>query len=328
MNDLEFQLPTVEGVSKFRNETENQLADPASLKLNALLESKEFKETDATLPIALGMTDDGQSYVTDLATLPHLLIGGKAGYGKSIFLNGLITSLLYKKRPDEIKFVFFDPKMVEFFHYESIENQYLAKVPGEEAIITDMAKVMPTLNSLLLEMNNRLRMLKDAKVRNFNEYNSLLKSGKLKTEEGQTPMPYLVVIVDELVDLMLSNGHDASRAFSLLARNGRIVGIHLVLASNDPSAYIVPGNMKSSIHGRIAFRVTNAPYSKDIINSTDAKDLTKPGEMIFENLPEKNHLQCGYISTEEVKALCDYIASQPFTGTEPYLLPIPTENEI
>ena len=326
-NDSQFQLPTEERVSQFMDENETKQTGPTDVKMKKLLESKEFKETDAALPIILGTTDDGKPYVADLASIPHLLIGGKTGYGKFICVMNIITSLLHKKHPEEFKFVLFDPKMVKFSHFDSIENQYLAKLPGETPIVSDIDKVMPTLNSLLKEMDNRLRILRDAKVKNLTEYNSLLKSGKLNPEASQTPMPYLVVIVEELADHMLTIGSEANNAYSRLALKGKAAGIHLILATNYPSARIFTGDIKTSIPGRIAFRVDTGYESRTLIDSKDAQDLVKLGEIIFVNLPEKKHLQIGYISQEEERELCDYIAAQPFTGKEPYLLPTPIESE-
>lgn len=327
-SDSQYQLPTVERVSQLKDGNKTKQIGPTSVKLNAFLESNEFKESDAALPIVLGMTDDGKPYITDLATLPHLLIGGKTGYGKSICLNALITSLLHKKLPDELKFVLFDPKEVEFIRFNSIENQYLAKLPGADPIVSDKDKVMPVLNSLLVEMNNRLCILRDAKARNVNVYNTLLKSGKLKSEASQKPLPYLVVIVNELDGLMMGNGSGANKALSTLAINGSTAGILLILATNYPSVRTVTGTIKELIPGRIAFRVDTEYDSRVLIDRPGAQDLVKPGEMIFVNTQERKHLRCGYISREEIKALCDYIASQPFTGAEPYLLPTPIENFI
>lgn len=325
-SDSQFQLPTVERVSQLTDGNETKQIGSTSVKLNAFLESNEFKESDAVLPIVLGMTDDGKPFIKDLATLPHLLIGGKTGYGKSNCLNALITSLLYKKRPEELKFVLFDPKVVEFIHFNSIENPYLAKLPDADPIVSDKDKVMPVLNSLLVEMNNRLCVLRDAKVQNVSEYNTLLKSGKLKSEASQKPLPYLVVIVDELAVLMMENGSETNKALSTLAINGSTAGIHLILATNYPSVRTVTKTLKEPIPGRIAFRVDKEYDSRVLIDRPGAQDLAKPGEMIYANTRERKHLQCGYISIEEVKALCDYIASQPFTGAEPYLLPTPIEN--
>ena len=322
----QYQFPTVERVSQVKKENETKQIGSTSVKLNAFLESNEFKESDAALPIVLGMTDDGKPYITDLATLPHLLIGGKTGYGKSICLNALITSLLHKKLPDELKFVLFDPKVVDFLHFNSIENQYLAKLPGADPIVSDKDKVMPVLNSLLVEMDNRFCILRDAKVRNVNEYNTLLKSGKLKSEASQKPLPYLVVIVDELAVLMMENGSGVTKALSTLAINGNTAGIHLILATNYPSVLTVTGIIKALIPGRIAFKVDTEYDSRVLIDRPGAQDLVIPGEMIFVNTQARKHLQCSFISREELKALCDYIASQPFTGTEPYLLPTPMEN--
>ena len=325
-SDSQFQFPTVERVSQLTDGNETKQINSTSVKLNAFLESNEFKESDAALPIVLGMTDDGKPYITDLATLPHLLIGGKTGYGKSICLNALITSLLHKKYPDELKFVLFDPKVVEFLHFNSIENQYLAKLPGADPIVSDKDKVMPVLNSLLVERNNRLCILRDAKVRNVNEYNTLLKSGKLKSEASQKPLPYLVVIVDELAVLMMENGSGTNKALSALAINGSTAGIHLILATNYPSVRTVTRTIKELIPGRIAFRVDTEYDSRVLIDRPGAQDLVKPGEMVFVNLPEKKHLQIGEISIVEERELCAYIAAQPFTGKEPYLLPTPIEN--
>lgn len=325
-SDSQYQLPTVKKVSEIKERNETKQIGPTSVKLNAFLESNEFKESDAALPIVFGMTDDGKPYITDLATLPHLLIGGKTGYGKFICLNALITSLLYKKLPDELKFVLFDPTEVAFRHFNSLGNQYLAKLPGADPIVSDKDKVMPVLNSLLVEMNNRLCILRDAKVRNVNVYNTLLKSGKLKSEASQKPFPYLVVIVEELAGLMMENGSGVNKALSTLAKNGNTVGIHLILATNYPSVHTVTETIKEHIPGRIAFRVDTEYDSRVLIDRPGAQDLVKLGEMIFVNTQARKHLQLSFISREDVMALCDYVASQPFTGTEPYLLPTPMEN--
>ena len=295
-SDFEYQLPTVERVSLFMDENETKQKVPTFVEMKKLLESNEFKESDAALPIVLGMTDDGKPYVADLASIPHLLIGGKTGYGKFICVMGIITSLLHKKHPEELKFVLFDPKMVKFSHFDSIENQYLAKLPGEAPIVSDIDKVMPTLNSLLKEMDNRLRILRDAKVKNLTEYNSLLKSGKLNPEASQTPMPYLVVIVEELAVLMMEIGYGADKAFSTLVINVSTAGIHLILATNNPSVCTFTGTIQELIPGRIAFRVDTEYDSRVLIDRPGAQDLVKPGEMIFVNLPEKKHLQIGEIS--------------------------------
>lgn len=325
-NDSGYRLPTVERVSQFIDEKKTKQTGLTYAKLNVLLESKEFKETDAALPIILGTTNDGKPYVADLASIPHLLIGGKTGYGNSICVMCMITSLLYKKHPEELKFVLFDTKTVTFPHFDSIENQYLAKLPGEAPIVSDLDRVMPTLNSLLKEMDNRLRILRDAKVENLTEYNSFLKSGKLNPEASQSPMPYLVVIVDELADLILTIGSEANNALSRLALKGEAAGIHLILATNYPSTRIVTETLKSTVPGRIAFRVDTGSESRVLIDSTGVQDLVKPGEMIFVNLPEKKYLRSGYISREEERKLCYFIAAQPFNGTEPYLLPITMES--
>lgn len=298
---------------------------PQVVAMRTLLESKKYQETKASLPLALGSTISNEVYIADLATIPHLLVAGATGQGKSVGLNVIITSLLYKKRPHELKFVLFDPKMVEFNLYAAIEKQYLAKLPDEEdAIITDMNKVVPTLSSLCLEMDNRYKLLKDAEVRKLEEYNRMIRNGELDESLGHRFLPYIVVVVDEFSDLIMVAGKEVEMPIARLAQKARAVGIHVIIATQRPSAQVITGNIKTNFPGRIAFKVSSGIDSKVILDAQGAQQLIGRGDMLSLNNSEMVRVQCAFIDTPEVKAICEHIGSQPYPAEDsPYLLPEP-----
>lgn len=299
--------------------------NPQVVSIKSVLQSKEYQETRASLPLALGATISNKVYIADLASLPHLLVAGATGQGKSVGLNVIIASLLYKKRPDELKFVLFDPKMVEFNLYEAIEKQYLAKLPDEEeAIITDMNKVVPTLSSLCVEMDNRYMLLKDAEVRKVEEYNKLVRQGVLDESKGHRYLPYIVVIVDEFSDLIMVAGKEVEMPIARLAQKARAVGIHVIIATQRPSAQVITGNIKGNFPCRMAFKVSSGVDSKVILDASGAQQLIGKGDMLVSNNSEMVRVQCAFIDTPEVKAMCEHIGSQPYPAeNSPYILPEP-----
>lgn len=297
---------------------------PQTVSLRSILESKKYQESKAQLPLALGSTISNEVYIADLASIPHLLVAGATGQGKSVGLNVIIMSLLFKLRPDELKFVMFDPKMVEFNLYAAIEKQYLAKLPDEEeAIITDMNKVVPTLNSLCIEMDNRYSLLKEAEVRKLDEYNRLIKSGKFKDDPKHKFLPYIVVIVDEFADLMMTAGKEVEMPIARLAQKARAVGIHVIIATQRPAANIITGNIKTNFPGRIGFKVSGLIDSRVILDTSGAQQLIGRGDMLILNNSELVRVQCAFVDTPEVKAICEHIGSQPYPADSPYILPEP-----
>ena len=303
--------------------------DPQTVSMRTLIQSRKFQETKAALPLALGATISNDVYIADLASIPHLLVAGATGQGKSVGLNVIISSLLYKKRPYELKFVLFDPKMVEFSLYAAIEKQYLAKLPdAEEAIITDMSKVVPTLSSLCVEMDNRYRLLKQAEVRKLEEYNTLVKTGKLNSADGHKFLPYIVVIVDEFSDLIMTAGKEAELPIARLAQKARAVGVHVIIATQRPSTAVITGNIKTNFPGRIAFKVSSGVDSKVILDATGAQQLIGRGDMLVLNNSEMVRVQCAFIDTPEVKRICEHIGNQPYPAEDsPYILPEPVSVE-
>lgn len=298
---------------------------PQTVSLRSILESRAYQETKASLPLALGSTISNDVYIADLASIPHLLVAGATGMGKSVGLNVIIMSLLYSKRPDELKFVMFDPKMVEFSFYSVIQKQYLAKLPEEEdAIITDMSKVVPTLNSLCIEMDNRYRLLKEAEVRKIDEYNELIKSGKFIDDPNHKFLPYIVVVVDEFADLIMTAGKEAEIPIARLAQKARAVGIHVIIATQRPSTTVITGNIKTNFPGRIAFKVSAGYDSKTILDTMGAQQLIGKGDMLILNNSELVRVQCAFVDTDEVKSICEHISEQPYPADSPYILPEPT----
>ena len=299
--------------------------NPQTVALRSILESRRYQESKASLPIALGSTISNDVYIADLASMPHLLVAGASGQGKSVGLNVIIMSLLFKKRPDELKFVMFDPKQVEFSLFAAIQKQYLAKLPDEEeAIVTDMNKVVPTLTSLCMEMENRYALLKEAEVRKIDEYNKLIKNGKFNGDSKHKYLPFIVVVVDEFADLIMTAGKEAEMPIARLAQKARAVGIHVIIATQRPAANIITGNIKNNFTGRIAFKVGAGYDSKTILDTFGAEKLIGNGDMLILNNSEMTRVQCAYIGTSEVKAICDHINSQPAPIDSPYILPEPT----
>ena len=296
---------------------------PQVVSMRTVIKSKKFKESQYKLPIAIGSTISNEVYITDLAKMPHLLVAGATGQGKSVGLNAIITSLLYSKSPDELKFVMVDPKMVEFNLYAKIESHYLAKLPdAEEPIITDMDKVVATLNSLCIEMDNRYMLLKDAHTRNIVEYNDKIKEGSLDPRTGHRFLPYIVVIVDEFSDLIMTAGKEVEMPIARLAQKARAVGMHVIIATQRPSTNVITGIIKANFPARMAFKVSSGVDSKTILDTPGAQQLIGRGDMLISNSSPMVRVQCAFIDTPEVEAICDYIARQPYAQGA-YELPEP-----
>lgn len=284
---------------------------PQTVGIRSILSSRAFHESTAALPIALGTTIDNEVYVTDLAKMPHLLVAGATGMGKSVGLNTIIASLLYKKHPAELKFVLVDPKMVEFSLYKTLERHFLAKLPDEEkAIITDPTKVVATLNSLCLEMDNRYDLLSQAGTRGIKEYNQKFISRRLNPEKGHRYLPYIVVIIDEFADLILTAGKEVETPISRIAAKARAVGIHMILATQRPSVNVITGVIKANFPGRMAFRVTQMNDSRTILDRPGAEQLIGRGDMLISRDGVIDRVQCAFIDTDEVEAICRSISDQ------------------
>ncbi|MCH5222410.1 MAG: DNA translocase FtsK [Muribaculaceae bacterium] len=297
--------------------------DPQTVSMRTVLKSKTYQETSYKLPIAMGSTISNEVYIADLAKMPHLLVAGATGQGKSVGLNAIIASLLYSKRPDELKFVMIDPKMVEFSLYAKIEGHYLAKIPdAEDAIITDMDKVVATLSSLCIEMDNRYQLLKNAGARNIIEYNDKIKAKKLNPEEGHRFLPYIVVIVDEFSDLIMTAGKEVEVPIARLAQKARAVGMHVIIATQRPSTNVITGIIKANFPARIAFKVSSGVDSKTILDTTGAQQLIGRGDMLVSNSAPMVRVQCAFIDTPEVEKICEHISRQPYAQGA-YLLPEP-----
>lgn len=285
--------------------------DPQTVCLRNVLESKEFQESKAHLPIALGIDTENNAVIADLAKMPHLLVAGAAGMGKSSCLNAIITSLIYKKHPSELKFVLVDPKKVGFSLYSKLERHYLAKLPKEDdAIITDMDKVIQTLNSLCVEMDNRYELLRNANVRSLEEYNQKFTDHKLNPNDGHRYLPYIAVVVDEFADLIMTQGKVVETPISRIAQKARAVGMRMILATQRPSTNVITGLIKANFPGRIAFRVIQMEDSRTILDCQDANQLIGRGDMLFSYNGYIERVQCAFISTEEVEAITEYIESQ------------------
>ena len=289
--------------------------------IRSVLTTEKFMKSDKELPVVLGKTISNEVYVVDLTKMPHLLVAGATGQGKSVGLNILLTSLLYKKHPSQLKFVLVDPKKVEMSLYSKLERHFLAKLPNsEEAIITDTRKVVHTLNSLCIEMENRYEMLKDAGAKNLKEYNTKFIARKLNPKEGHRFLPYIVVVIDELADLMMTAGKEVETPIARLAQLARAIGIHLVVATQRPSVNVITGIIKANFPARISFRVTSKVDSRTILDTGGADQLIGMGDMLLSAGSEMLRLQCPFIDTAEVEQVCDYIAAQ--RGYESaYLLP-------
>jgi S-DNA-T family DNA segregation ATPase FtsK/SpoIIIE len=285
--------------------------NPDTVSMKAVLSSEKFQHSKMELPIALGKTISNETYVTDLTKMPHLLMAGATGQGKSVGLNAVIASILYKKHPAQVKFVLVDPKKVELTLFNKIERHFLAKLPDtDEAIITDTQKVVTTLNSLCLEMDNRYEMLKNAQCRNLKEYNAKFIARKLNPKEGHMFLPYIVLVVDEFADLIMTAGKEVETPIARLAQLARAIGIHLIIATQRPSVNIITGTIKANFPARIAFRVTSKIDSRTILDSGGADQLIGRGDMLMSTGNEMIRLQCAFIDTPEVEKVCDWIGSQ------------------
>ncbi len=303
--------------------------DPQVVSMRTIIKSKKFQESKYTLPVAIGSTISNDVYIADLAKMPHLLVAGATGQGKSVGLNAIIASLLYCKRPNELKFVMIDPKQVEFSLYNKIKDHYMAVIPSEvdeEPVITDMQKVEATLNSLCIEMDNRYNLLKNAHTRNIEEYNAKYKAGKLNPAEGHRVLPYIVVVVDEFGDLIMVSGKNVEMPIARLAQKARAVGMHVIIATQRPSTNVITGIIKANFPARMSFKVSSGVDSKTILDTTGAQQLIGRGDMLIFNNSEMVRVQCAFIDTPEVEAICDFVEKQPYAqGT--YLLPEPMMGE-
>lgn len=297
-------------------------ADPQTVSMRSLLDSPKFKQSNKPLPVALGATISNEVFVTDLASMPHALVAGATGQGKSVGLNAIIASLIYKKHPTELKFVLIDPKMVEFSLYSKISRHYMAMMPGEdEAIITDTAKVLSVLNSLCVEMDQRYALLKDAGVRDVISYNKKFAERKLNPDQGHKYLPYIVVIVDEFSDLILLGGKEIEAPVIRITQKARAVGIHMIIATQRPSTNVLTGLIKANCPARIAFRVQQMVDSRCILDRPGADKLIGRGDMLYSASGAIERMQCAFISTEEVENIVDFIGNQ--SGDDTYILPDP-----
>ena len=286
--------------------------NPHIVSMESIINTKKFQESTYELPIALGKTITNEVFMVDLAKMPHLLVAGATGQGKSVGLNAIITSLLYKKHPSELKFVMVDPKKVEFSIYAPIENHFLAKIPDENSdpIITDVTKVVQTLKSLCQLMDSRYDLLKKAKVRNIKEYNAKFKARQLNPENGHEFMPYIVVIIDEFGDLIMTAGKEVELPIARIAQLARAVGMHMVIATQRPTTNIITGTIKANFPARMAFKVMSQIDSRTILDQSGANQLVGKGDMLFlaGNTPVR--VQCAFVDTPEVEKINDFISSQ------------------
>lgn len=298
------------------------------VSMESILNSEKFQKSTYELPIALGKTITNEVFMVDLAKIPHLLVAGATGQGKSVGLNAIITSLLYKKHPNELKLVLIDPKKVEFSIYASIANHFMAKVPDddEEPIITDVTKVVRTLNSLCKLMDTRYDMLKLAGARNIKEYNKKFLSHRLRLTDGHEYMPYIVVVIDEFGDLIMQVGKEVELPIARIAQLARAVGIHMVIATQRPTTSIITGNIKANFPGRMAFKVSAMIDSRTILDRPGANQLIGRGDMLFLNGNEPVRVQCAFVDTPEVERINEYIAAQP-GPIEPMELPEPATDD-
>ena len=301
--------------------------NPKIVSMKSMLLSPKFQKSDMDLPVCLGKTISNEVFVSDLAKMPHLLMAGATGQGKSVGLNALLISLLYKKHPAELKFVLVDPKKVELTLFRTIERHYLAKLPGDgEAIITDNKQVITTLKSLCVEMDSRYELLQWAMVRNIKEYNAKFINRKLNPTEGHRFLPYIVVIIDEVADLIMTAGKEVEHPIGRLAQLARAIGIHLVLATQRPSVNIITGTIKANFPARIAFRVTSKIDSRTILDANGADQLVGRGDMLFSNGNDLIRLQCPFVDTPEVEKITSFIGSQR-GYSQAYVLPKVADEE-
>ena len=302
-------------------------SNPKIVSGQSIIGSKKFQESTYDLPIALGKTITNEVFMVDLCKMPHVLVAGATGQGKSVGLNAIITSLLYKKHPAELKFVLVDPKKVEFSIYSVIEHHFLAKLPdGEDAIITDVTKVVQTLNSICVEMDTRYDLLKAAHVRNIKEYNEKFINRRLNPEKGHKFMPYIVVVIDEFGDLIMTAGKDVELPIARIAQLARAVGIHMIIATQRPTTNIITGTIKANFPARIAFRVSAMVDSRTILDRPGANQLIGRGDMLFLQGADPVRVQCAFIDTPEVAEITKFIARQQSYPTAFYLPEYVDEN--
>ena len=281
------------------------------VSMKSLLSSKKFIESEMELPITLGKTISNETFIVDLTKMPHLLMAGATGQGKSVGINAILTSILYKKHPAEVKFVLVDPKKIELSIFNKIERHYLAKLPeSDDAIIIENDKVINTLNSLCREMDKRYELLKDAMTRNIKEYNERFITRKLNPENGHTFLPYIVLVIDEFADLIMTAGKEVETPLARLAQLSRAVGIHLIIATQRPSVNVITGLIKANFPARIAFRVTSKIDSRTILDTGGAEQLIGRGDLLYSQSNDLTRIQCGFIDTSEVEKLSEYIGSQ------------------
>ena len=309
---------------------------PKIVSIKSLLSSKKFQDAEMEIPLALGKTISNETFVVDLTKMPHLLVAGATGQGKSVGINSILTSIIYKKHPADVKFVLVDPKKVELTLFNKIEKHYLAKLPEvNDSIITDSKIAVKTLKSLCKEMDNRYEMLKNAKCRNIKEYNQKFKKRVLNPRDGHKYIPYLVLIIDEFADLIMTTGKEVETNIARLAQMARAVGIHLVLATQRPSVNVITGLIKANIPARISFRVTSKIDSRTILDSSGAEQLIGRGDMLFSQGSDLTRLQCGFVDTPEIEKMVAFVGNQ-IGYTTPYILPeiidqetsISSENDI
>lgn len=300
-------------------EVPNKNREMVSIK--SVLASDKFQKSGYELPIILGKTISNEIFIADLAKMPHLLMAGATGQGKSVGLNVILTSLLYKKHPSEVKFILVDPKKVELTLFNKIERHFLAMLPNaEEAIITDTKKVINTLNSLCIEMDNRYNLLKDAGVRNIKEYNAKFIKRRLNPEKGHKFLPYIVLVIDELADLMMTAGKEVEQPIARLAQLARAIGIHLIVATQRPSVNVITGLIKANFPARLSFKVTAKVDSRTIMDTGGAEQLVGNGDMLLSTGSEIIRIQCPFVDTPEVESICEYIGEQRAFESA-YLLP-------
>ncbi|WP_299336381.1 DNA translocase FtsK [uncultured Psychroserpens sp.] len=291
------------------------------VSMRSVIASQKFQKSEMELPIAFGKTISNETFVVDLAKMPHMLMAGATGQGKSVGLNAVLTSLLYKKHPAEVKFVLVDPKKVELTLFNKIERHYLAKLPdSEEAIITDNTKVINTLNSLCIEMDNRYEMLKNAMCRNIKEYNTKFKARKLNPNDGHQFLPYIVLVVDEFADLIMTAGKEVETPIARLAQLARAIGIHLIIATQRPSVNVITGIIKANFPARIAFRVTSKIDSRTILDGSGADQLIGRGDMLYTQGNDITRIQCAFVDTPEVERITEFIGGQK-AYPEAHILP-------
>jgi S-DNA-T family DNA segregation ATPase FtsK/SpoIIIE len=296
-------------------------AKKSIVSMKTLLGSEKFQHNNYSLPIAIGKKIDNENYIVDLASMPHLLMAGATGQGKSVGINAILVSLLYKKHPSQLKFVLIDPKKVELSIYRQIENHFLAKLPGEEeAIITDTKKVVHTLNALCIEMDNRYDLLKEAGARNIKEYNEKFIGRRLNPQKGHQYLPFIVLVIDEFADLIMTAGKEIEMPIARLAQLSRAVGLHLIIATQRPSVNIITGTIKANFPARIAFKVSSKIDSRTILDAGGADQLIGKGDMLISHHGEVTRLQCVFVDTPEVEKIVDFIGNQ-HGYPQPFLLP-------